>query len=218
VIFRLARIQELAMNATVNVAHIMLLVGISLIIALISIIAYSVTGKSFKLITRTTRLKIVALSLIMGGVLTYWIVLWQMSILPASVNLNIERPHQDQVGFQERIRVSSSPSAKRVYLLIHPHSTQLWFLQNTLPLEIVDRDNNLEIDDAVWVFQAQFGTTEDSDCNEKYDILALASRDEEWIYFFRGRLLTEGAKINLIQMNLPPLNSSDQVVVTKICP
>jgi hypothetical protein len=143
-----------------------------------------------------------------------------MSILPASVNLNIEieKPDQEHVGFQERIRVSSSPSAKRIYLLIHPHSTQLWFLQNTLPVETADRDNNPETDDAVWVFQAQFGATEDSDCNEKYDILALASRDEDWIDFFRGRLLTEGAKIDLIQGNLPSINSSDQIVVTKICP
>ena len=144
--------------------------------------------------------------------------LWQASVLPAYVNIAITRPDNGIVTFQEEISVTVSPFAERVYILIHPLSTSIWYLQDTFAKQVTTITDESSIPkEQIWVMNVQFGERVDSDCDSQFDILALASRDNIWLDKIRGRILTESSEIDMLQETIPSLNRSTQLVVTKVC-
>lgn len=140
-------------------------------------------------------------------IFTYWIFLWQISILPKDVTLQIDLPDgRNEVRDLEDVQVTFSPYAERAYILIHPHPTQNWYIFKPIP----DKNKKLKF------YKLQFGTIEIQDCNEKFDIIALASRDSELIDEFRGRIINIDTA-DMLNSNIPPLNRSVIITVTKIC-
>jgi hypothetical protein len=214
-------------------------IALSLIMTLFYPFIYWMRTGSLRLLTSV---RSTIFSLMLAGLFTSWVILWQMSIIPGNVNLAIIEPETNQVRYRESIYVTAMPDPERVYLLIHPHSTQFWYVQGTPTLKTTQLAGT-ETNQIYWKFDVQFGTDDQTDCEQKFDIIALASRDIFWLDLFRGRVLEEGEMVDMLQGrtveivgsdnrsnqqqilkpeyrivgSIPVLNSSNQVVVTKIC-
>ena len=200
---------------------------------------------------------IILASLLLALILTGWIVLFEISILPSHVNIkfskiytttysfpgevnrqdkilsfiheNVEDYPQSQptptvgetviskdlrisqltdvVGNMAVIQVQAVPKPGRVYILIHPHNTQFWYVQAPLKHRSAANDPN-----GYWEGVIYFGHLDD-DCGMKYDLIALGTKDPLLLDIFRGRGLTEGKALDY----LPVLNQSDIILVRKEC-
>lgn len=111
----------------------------------------------------------------------------------------------DIVGNIAYVQVTAVPKPKRVFVLIHPHSTQSWYVQTPLIFVTV---NNTDF----WEGYIYFGPP-NGDCNLKFDLILLASKDWLWLDVFRGRGLRAGKELDY----LPVLNQSDTITVQKMC-
>ncbi len=119
-----------------------------------------------------------------------------------SDNLIVSLP-SNTVGTIALVRITAVPEPERMYVLVHPHNTQFWYVQTPLTyIETEDRN--------YWEGYIYFGTM-DCDCNIKFDLVVLGSKDRYLLDVFRGRVLREGMKLDY----LPTLNQSEIIVVQK---
>lgn len=109
------------------------------------------------------------------------------------------------VGNIAYVQVTAIPKPKRVFILSHPYNTQFWYVQT--PLTFVDTDKN-----DYWEGYIYFGPL-NGDCNLKFDLILLGSKDWLWLDVFRGRGLRAGMELDY----LPVLNQSETITVQKMC-
>ena len=114
------------------------------------------------------------------------------SVPPKPLDINI-------VGNIALVQVTAVPNPSRVFILIHPHNTEFWYVQT--PLTYVD---------PYWEGYVYFGAM-DCDCKIKFDLIVLGSKDWYVLDIFRGRGLRAGMKLDY----LPILNQSEVIVVQK---
>jgi len=145
--------------------------------------------------------------LLVATILTRWGILWQLSILPKNVTIKFEiLSNQGNVEYEQNVTVIVFPNAENVYFLIHPHSTELWYVQSE-PTSVKRGAQEY------WTAKILFGDSPPKDCGKKFDVVVLASRDDERYDIFRGRILQPGDQIDY----LPVLNQSEIITVTKQC-
>lgn len=119
-----------------------------------------------------------------------------------SDNLVVSLP-PNTVGNIALVHVTAVPKPERVYVLVHPHNTQYWYVQT--PLTYVETTEN-----KYWEGYVYFGTM-DCDCKLKFDLIVLGSKDWYLLDVFRDRGLRAGMKLDY----LPTLNQSEVIVVQK---
>jgi hypothetical protein len=111
----------------------------------------------------------------------------------------------DTVGNIALVQITAIPKPKRVVIMIHPHNTQFWYVQPSLIYKI-------EGSHEYWEGYIYFGSI-GGDCNLKFDLIVLASKEWLLLDVFRGRGIREGMKLDY----LPVLNQSETIVVRKSC-
>lgn len=132
-----------------------------------------------------------------------YLVLGQFLMGGSSTGKVITSQPQDSVGDAAIIQLEAVPNPKRVYILIHPHNTQYWYVQSPV---------SFNEDSGYWEGAVYFGRL-NGDCGLKFDLIAMASRNSWLEDVFRGRLMKENDQSSY----LPMLNRSDVFVVTKEC-
>lgn len=220
-------------------------------------ICYIALHKFERFVNKVNKRLVAIIGVLFALLLTSWIVLIQVSILPENVNIrfenlytttdafsgeNEEEQRENSVNFIEEnvnllrsenqtdnledgailgdsqvsfpmdtvgnvalVQITAVPKPKRVIIMIHPYNTQFWYVQPSLI-------HKIEGSNEYWEGYIYFGSV-GGDCNLKFDLIVLASKDWLLLDVFRGRGIREGMKLDY----LPVLNQSETIVVRKSC-
>jgi hypothetical protein len=130
-------------------------------------------------------------------------------ILKKTVNVSLDTivitdPSPGSVFTSPKIKVrgKTSNTNSRVYLLVHPATTDTWWVQDLPDYDMKDMTN--------WNVECYIGT-KDQGIGDSYDIVALSSVDNIILDALLGRHLYSGENLK----TLPVLNKSNIITVTR---
>jgi len=112
-----------------------------------------------------------------------------VNLSPPDLDVEIMSPEEGaSVGHRYTIQGKVSDPSALVYVLIHPLSTNLWYVQNRPAVR----------SDGRWSTIIYFGTIDGEGIGDSYEVVALAT-DENWfLRKLRGTSLTSGQRLKTI--------------------
>lgn len=152
---------------------------------------------------------VVAVSGLTSIACAYLVIAWWGTVPPSYVLVNITspKPAAEVDGLKITVQGDVEPQWARVYVLVHPSSTDQWWVQDLLQFRRIESDDK----SAVWSTTAYLGT-EELGTTDSFDIIALASADLLVRDILTGRYLQPGETLKV----LPLLNQSNLVTVRRI--
>jgi hypothetical protein len=146
---------------------------------------------------------------VLGLLLASLAIAWRATLSPSPVSVEITapEPQTEFSNFEITVEGNVSPPWARVYALVHPHTTDQWWVQNLPPFRHADLGGK----SATWETTAYIGT-ETLGVDDSYDIIALASNEPLLLDILIGRYLQPAETRN----ELPFLNQSNVVTVRRV--
>ena len=139
----------------------------------------------------------------------YLVIAWWGTVPPSYVRVNITspKPATEVDGFKITVQGDVLPQWARVYVLVHPSTTDQWWVQDLPQFRRIESEDK----PAIWSTTAYLGT-EELGATDYYDIIALASSDPVICDILTGRYLRPSETVRV----LPLLNQSNPITVKRI--
>lgn len=183
----------------------MILIGQLARIAL-SILLAILCGGLWKVANRSLR-KVPLVLLVLIATAAFYIGLASLRLIPSSpVSVTVEEPASSTRVSARVLLVRGTvlPARARVQVLVHPWSSDRWWVQRTpVVVEVVG-------DSATWEAQVFLGTEEQGN-NETYEIVAVGSDDALLFDVLAERYFPVGSQL----ASLPLLSRSQTLVISR---